>query len=101
MALLQCNALHSLSAKNLARQDPERIVLIDFGIAKDLDRRLATTTVALVGARDPSAMATPPYAPPETLDGQRGVAASIDMYAVGVMALEVAPLPAPDSYGPS
>lgn len=63
-------------------------MLIDFGIAKDLDKRLQTTTVMAVGARDPAAMATPPYAPPETLAGQRGVAASMDVFAAGVMALE-------------
>jgi len=74
--------------------DPERIVLIDFGIAKDLDRRMATTTAFVrPGMRDPAAMGTLGYLPPESFAENSPPlrpAASMDMFAVGLIALEAA-----------
>ena len=65
-----------------------RIVLIDFGITKDLEAALGSTTQNFPTS---AIMATLPYAAPEVLTRQRGVAAAQDMFAVGVMALEVHP----------
>ena len=71
-------------------QEPVRIVLIDFGIAKDLGMLLQTATLAMTGASMPAHNMTRQYAPPENLrEGSRGVAASTDTFAVGLIMLEV------------
>lgn len=65
----------------LRGEGPDRIVLVDFGISRDLDRQMRTTTVV---------MATPAYAAPELQAGaaQAPTTTALDMFAVGIILLE-------------
>jgi serine/threonine protein kinase len=74
----------------------ERAVLMDFGLARTLSQTGKTETGL--------AMGTPPYMAPELFEG-RDVTASVDIYSLGVMALEMVtgsnyPLIAPRSVVP-
>jgi len=69
-----------------------RIALADFGLSRDLSRRLETTR-----APGEAGGGTPLYAAPETLEDAGGGASNwkeapwaVDVYSVGIMALELA-----------
>ncbi len=65
-----------VKTRNVMRETGGRIVLMDFGLGRDLEVRRGQTTSDLSG--------TPPYIAPELFSGQPASAAS-DLYSLGVL----------------
>jgi len=64
-----------IKAKNVMREDSGRVVLMDFGLGRDL--RAGSDSAAYIGG-------TPPYMAPELLRGEDATIPS-DVYALGVL----------------
>lgn len=70
---------------NVMITDTERVILIDFGIARHLDRKSLTSSYALFGP-----MTVGYCAPEQILNQKRQISIRTDLFAVGVLLYEMA-----------